>query len=329
VRRAVPWVLLGLLTVGTAAGIALGVANQPGPTPEQWLSSALAATVRAGSVRVTEHDVTSSSNPEARIAFTTSSLLDFTHAVLQETTVTRESVDLSGPLAGLLPKSITLTMEVVGRGRDVYTGFSTERNLQWEEEVFPRNASSFLYPDGTSTIILPGLNDLSPVTAVREAGAARIGGEATTKYLLSFAPTSECSGTKGAGSIDVNGYPQTVWIDREGRIVQERSVVRAPSSPMPAVVHHDSSVTRQSGGFTIFPLNSPRGTRTDVTTFRFTDFGAPVSIKTPSVPSRDIHRVSEAESSAKSVLCPAASYVLRVGSVAPGHHQSKAQRGMS
>jgi hypothetical protein len=35
-RDFVPWLLLGLLVVGTAIGIALGVAEQPGVVATHW-----------------------------------------------------------------------------------------------------------------------------------------------------------------------------------------------------------------------------------------------------------------------------------------------------
>ncbi len=44
VRRFVPWALLGLLVLGTALGIGLGVAAQPGVTAPGWVFRVLADT---------------------------------------------------------------------------------------------------------------------------------------------------------------------------------------------------------------------------------------------------------------------------------------------
>ncbi len=41
-RRFVPWALLGLLVLGTALGIGLGVAAQPGVTAQAWVFRMLA-----------------------------------------------------------------------------------------------------------------------------------------------------------------------------------------------------------------------------------------------------------------------------------------------
>ena len=41
-RRFVPWALLGLLVLGTALGIGLGVAAQPGVTAQAWVFRVLA-----------------------------------------------------------------------------------------------------------------------------------------------------------------------------------------------------------------------------------------------------------------------------------------------
>ena len=87
VRRLVPWALLGLLTVGAAAGIALGVANQPGQTPAQWVASALTTTARAGTARFTYSDSVSSSVAQLRSQVRGYGVVDFKRDEVRDTEV--------------------------------------------------------------------------------------------------------------------------------------------------------------------------------------------------------------------------------------------------
>jgi hypothetical protein len=329
-RRLVPWFLLGLLTVGTAAGIALGVANQPGQTPAQWLASALAATVRAGTVRVSERDVTLSSNAGLRTANTTSSLFDFTHDAAQETSLIRFPSGLRGPFGPGSLAAMTTRFDFVVRGRDVYTGIDIGGSEQWAEEVDPRNAPSLLSPEGTpdAPLMPPGLNGHLPVTALRDVGTAIVARDTTTEYSVSLGPLPGCPRTKGAASNPFDESPWTVWIDGSGRIVEERTVVRQVFQPLRVLQHESGSgSTTTHGQFQLIRLRQQSGTSSTVTTVRFTDFGAPVSIKVPSIPRRDVHRLSPSTARAEATLCPTGVGVAVGSSSAPGpHHASKAHR---
>jgi len=325
-RRLFPWVLLGLLTVGAAAGIALGVANQPGPTPQQWLASAGAATDRAGTFRVSVREVISSSNPQLHSTMTTSGLFDFTHDEAQESMVNRFSFGGGGPFGLGTPAAMTERTTFVVHGKDLYVGADTTqsgtgtgRSVQWAEEIAPRNAPSFLGLDGApATSDIPfGIDGLSQVTALRDVGPATVGGASTTKYSLSIASTG-CPSSKGSASFTTVDSPELVWVDRAGRIVEERSVVREVPPPVrPQQQQAGSGATTSRGQFQVHQF-AP-GTSTASTTVRFSDFGAPVSIKVPRVFLRNVQHFSASVASRHAELCP--TYSLEEGRLSGSHEQ--------
>ena len=173
-RRFVPWALLGLLTVGAAAGIALGVANQGGPTAEQWVAHAYATTDRAGTARFTALQVTSSRNPELRSSVSTTGVLDFTRGALHMTMVDRSSFELDVPSKGDTFKPPNLTIESTALGRSLYFGTDYGGIEHWSRTTIPQTVRSILYPEGISiTLIPPGFDDLTPAVTVPRPGSGR------------------------------------------------------------------------------------------------------------------------------------------------------------
>jgi hypothetical protein len=322
VWRVVLWTLLGLLTAAAAAGIALGVANQPGQTPAQWVDSVYAATARAGTARFTSLQISSSSNPDLRNSVSSSGLIDFTRGALQMKMVDR-FVDQSRPQPLLALSPPTVSVESIALGESLYTGVHLDGTEHWLETISPRDSRSRLYPEGIHNTEIPaGFGELSAAVAVRDLGKSMIGGATTTKFAVSVGPALLCPGTSALASTDIDEYPRTVWIDSVGRIVQERSVVHVIFGAPPAWRRHSlpgattTTTTTQHGQrpVAIVGLSTPSGKSTMVTTIRLTDFGAPDSIKPPHVARSNIDHISASTGQAESTECPN-SYVLKVGSL--------------
>jgi hypothetical protein len=304
VRRLVPYALLGLLTVGTAAGIALGVANQPGPTPAQWVAAALAATANAGTARFTIHMVASTpskpgsaDNLESSGAVITSGLLDFTRHAMKVTTVFPQAIDPTDPDL-LLPSDER--SEEIAIGRTYYLSFSSGTQQRWITETISPSTLAVLNTQGISSLAVfdSGVAAILPATAVQNLGAATIGNQATTKYAVSLGSPPACSGRDAAALRLFDEIPRTVWIDRFGRIVQERSVVREP-------VSQSSSDGRRS-----------EEENTSVTTLRLSHFGAPVSITAPQVRVRHTGTVIGPTNSVRARSCLAAIGTAAAGATA-------------
>ena len=104
VRRAAPWLLVGLVLLGAGLGSGLGLSMQPvmSANSRALVVRILATTRRAGSARFTFTAVTRSSNRFLRSTTTGSGVIDFNANAMQATTTTRnvhfESTD-SGPIA--------------------------------------------------------------------------------------------------------------------------------------------------------------------------------------------------------------------------------------
>ena len=272
VRRLVPWALLGLLTVGAAAGIALGVANQPGQTPAQWVASALATTARTGSARFTYSDSDSSSIAELRSQVRGYGVVDFKRGDLRDTEVNRQLNDGGGANADQHARSSLDTTETIGIGHTLYEDIGAPLDIHWMKLPLPREPQSNLGFGAAlnGNVALSGLEGVDPVVTVRAAGPATVGGVATIKYLVSTAAPVLCPGQHKTTGLTFEQLPTTVWIDHAGRIVQVRSEFREEFGPPPAGIGAPFS-------------HIPTGSVHSVATLRFSDFGLPLTIAAPSI----------------------------------------------
>ena len=254
-----------------AAGIALGVADQPGQTPAQWVAGALAATARAGSARFTYSHVTTSSNPDLRGTLSGYGVVNFTRGDVRVTEVDRDVTFQGGPLGDRHATPSTQSLKAVGIGRALYQSYDAPVNLHWMKLSFARQPRSNLglAEALNASVALSGLDGIDPVVAVHDAGPATVAGVATTRYVVSTAPPVLCAGqhTTGLTSAQV---PSTVWIDQAGRIVRVRAEFR-----------DDLAVPSGRAG-RVF-AHMPTGTVDVVATLSFSRFGIPVAITAPPV----------------------------------------------
>jgi hypothetical protein len=258
-RRFVPWILLGLLTVGAAAGVALGVAEQASQTPAQWVSHALTTTARAGTARFTDSVTVFGSHDRPEIEDRGYGLVDFT------------SGDASSTDKGRSPTSTTRTISI---GATWYVEVSSAFRSHWAKLSRPHEPSGTLGLGGTpgGLVALSGLSGYEPVVAVRQVGPADVGG-AVTKYVVTAAPLPLCpEQRRDTGGPSLRQLPTTVWLDQAGRIVRVRSQYQESFGPLPAGT--DPAIANAvKGGETIH----------FAATLQFSDFGLPVTISAPPI----------------------------------------------
>jgi hypothetical protein len=257
-RRAVPWALLGLLTAGTAAGIALGVADRPSQTAAQWVASAFATTAQAGTARFTFSLVLTHSNSAAFTEARGSGQVDF---VSGDLTATERAFGSN------------VTTHTIAIGHTEYVGLDAELHARWVKLPLPHEPQSSLGLAGVLGGAVPflGLSGYEPVVAVDDVGPASIGTTETTRYLVSSAPPPLCPGHHKHGStLTSKQLPTTVWLDHSGRIVQIRSRIQETFGPLPA------------GTDPAFGNLTNRLRVDSASTLHFSDFGLPVAISAPS-----------------------------------------------
>jgi hypothetical protein len=292
-RRFVPWALLGLLTVGVAAGIALGVANQPGQTPAQWVAAAFATTARAGTARFVYSKSTSSPNPDLRSSLSGYGVVDFARGDVQATQVEHDVTFGGDPLGTLRALPSTETLGEVGIGRVDYMSFDAPLNRNWMKEDFLSEPPSGLRLDAALDAgLAPSVLEGDPSEGVHDAGPATVGGVATTKYLVPIVPVVVCSGPHDTKALTIRQSPSTVWVDKAGRIVQVRSDIRGQLGPWPELPAGTDPAFAQMSKLVTGKVDT-------VAILRFSDFGAPVTIRAPKV---EVHQGgSESVGSARSV----------------------------
>jgi hypothetical protein len=275
VRRLLPFALLGLLTVGVAAGAALGQVESPGLPASVWVTNVLATTAAAGTAHVRFSSVTSSPDPSQRSSFVGSGVVDFTNGdnrVIQVNhQVGSESVD-GGPTR-LLQQ--TWTEESVAIGQTIYR--NSELILSghkvaapWVKSTFPRDVhQAFGLDAGTGAEdAVAGLAGIESVADVQNLGAGTVDGVPSTRYLITNKPLEVCVHGQ-AVSLPLIA-PTTVWVDSQGRLLQTRVATHNASNQVPASV-------RSLLGGTLPPTTSS----TTTTTLTFSDFGAPVHVVAP------------------------------------------------
>jgi hypothetical protein len=275
-RRALPWVTVGLLVVGVGAGVGLGIAEQtPSPPPLTATGQILrivAATRQAGTARFTYSSVSSSTNRLLRGSSTGSGAINFARQTMR--TVERErSIGFSGPTVSTeKPVAQDDVMDDVWIGRTEYLRLDpdTFRGAPWLKGVtLPRDSFG---PLGLLQEIGPlgelSLDQGAPGLRVDAAGSGTVHGVETTEYQV-VVPT--CGAATPSDGISETTGPLQLWVDGHGRLVQARQSIT-----------EDIAKNARVGG-ALAGGDFPAGRITIVSTIELGDFGAPVAIATPPV----------------------------------------------
>jgi hypothetical protein len=294
VRRLVPWALLGLLVVGVAVGAGLGQSQAPsGPAPAApgpgsaavsaaaWVRDLLATTARAGSARFSYVQVTDSPNPLLRNTTAGRGAVDFAKGAVQVAEVERQGV--TSPSVLLLPHltqpaqnaleparqgaaPLHNVLETIAIGKTVYQ----DLGYHWIKLALPRDPhfTLGLQLAANASVALSGIEGTEPVASLRRLGPAWVNGVATTRYLVTDTTLQPCAHTAIPASAETQG-PTTVWVDREGRLVQARFTLSTSGYLPPSA--------RALPGFATLP----RGATTTTAMLTFSHFGAPVTIVAP------------------------------------------------
>ena len=285
-RRFLPWALLGLLTVGVAAGAAVGQVQSPGVTPAQWVDNVFAATAASGSahLRFTSLTTTPDTVP-LHTSIGGTGVVDFVTGSYQLTQRIGETVVPSVIGHTSPPRSQTFEIRMIAIGQNVYTEFGYPSPLRlpstgWSKSRLPRNVNEGLGlgGDGGGALALSGL--FTDVTSVRVLGPGNVDGVAATRYSVTSAPLYVCDGHRTLSVQRVG--PTTVWVDAQGRLLQARSLQSFGGG---ATSSGPVKPKRSSNGISSVAGIAP-GAETTSTSLTLSDFGAPVSVTAPPL-SRD------------------------------------------
>lgn len=280
-RRLAPWLLVGVLGIGVAAGAALGESQRPGagpsftvlsgPAAASWVKGVLATTSAAGSAHFTYVSVTSSPDSSSRNSDSGSGVVDFAHGDFQVTQVNHQvAYEVVG---GKAPHQTldTWSEETIGIGKSVYQNLAAPVS-DWGKYSEQRDPHRALGLDQASAAenALAALSGLVPVASVRDLGPGTASGLHATRYRVTDQTLDYCEAHEPKISITLVA-PTTVWVDGQGRIVQAAVSQRG-----------DASIARL---FTALGLGAPAGTPpASTTTFlHFSDFGAAVHIAAPAL----------------------------------------------
>ena len=277
-RRALPWVTVGLLIVGVGAGVGLGVAGQtPAPVPPtatRQIAGIVAATRRAGTVRFSYSDSSASPNPLLRQSDRGSGEIDFGNDTMS--TLERDrSTGLSGT-------STTTTKEVaqdvvmnqVWIGRTEYTRFRPEtspgldtpwlKGATWPKDSFgPLGALGQIGPLGELA-----LDESVPGFRVEDAGSDMVDGTEATRYRI-LVPL--CGASAPQDGITESMAPLELWVDGGDRLVRARMSTTEDITKEA----HLGDLAAGQGLLT--------GRVTTVSTIDLGHFGAPAAIAAPRV----------------------------------------------
>jgi len=273
-RRALPWVTLGLLTLGVGAGAGLGIAGQNSTpahlTATGQISRIMAATLRAKTAQFTYSSSSTSTNRLLRGSTAGSGEVNFVRKVMR--TVERDrSIGFSGPTVSTeKPVVQDNVMDDVWIGRTEYFRFGSDNDLNspWLKGVtWPKNSFG---PLGALQEVGP-LGELSldegvPGLRVEAAGSGTVHGVETTEYRL-VVPT--CGATTPSDGIGESTGPLQLWVDDQGRLLQARQ------SMTEDIAKNASLGAAFAGG------DFPAGRVTTVSIANLGDFGAPVAIAAP------------------------------------------------
>jgi len=229
-RRALPWVTVGLVLLGVGVAAGLGIAGQtPATAPlsaTSQIAAVVAATRRAGTARFSYADSTTSSNRLLRRSDRGSGEIDFANDTMR--TVERErSTGFSGTNATTMKEvSQDVVMDDVWVGRTEYTRFRPQASLglaapwlkgaTWPKDSFgPLGALGQIGPLGELA-----LDESVPGFRVEDAGSAMVHGTEATRYRI-VVPL--CGTSPPQDGITESMAPLELWVDGQDRLVQART----------------------------------------------------------------------------------------------------------
>lgn len=259
VRRALPWLLVGLVAVGAGIGMGIGIAGQS-PSAQAQISQILRATESAGTARFT----VSSRTVGLVTRYTASGEVNFKTGSVSMTA--HYSIGGTHPTnADALPNPY---FKVIETGRFLYVylpTFSASGSVgtttgpvaySWQREPLPtglHNRSGILYgPMGF--LQLPGSTQV-----LQDLGPSTVGGQAATEYQMG---QSTCQTSASGLTQTYLTTPTTLWVDLQGRLIQGEAT-------QTVVLHPPKGIAGEAH----------RSTQTSFV--RLFDFGEPVSITAP------------------------------------------------
>jgi hypothetical protein len=275
-RRALPWLTVGLLVLGLGAGTGLGIAGQTATpsalTATRQISLIVAATRGARTARFSYVDLTTSPNRLLRSSDRGSGQIDF-RADTMQTAERDRSISYSGTSASTT-KAVAqdLEMDDVWIGRTQYLRFSPQTSLSlpspWiKGTTWPKGSFG---PLGTLGQVGPigdlGEDESMPGFRVEEVGTGMVHGVETTQYQV-VVPL--CGRSAPPDGITSSMAPLQLWVDSQGRLVQARQSTT-------------EDITKKARlGQQLTGVSFPTGRITAVSTIDLDDFGAPAAITAP------------------------------------------------
>ena len=261
-RRALPWLLVGLVVAGAGLGMAIGIANQPSPSAQAQISQIARTTRDAGTAHFIITTVTTSPNPEFRSTSVESGEISFE----------------TGDMEFSVHYSSANSKATSGSGASDTRVIVTHRSLfLYQTLTTPGSGGTFWAKDTISTGSperAEVLNSFGPFGDLEVPGAVKIvqfedlgqhilHGEGATEFHFG---TSTCHSTTNGVTQRVSSAPTTFWVDSHGRLIQAvaTQTVVVYSSPK----HGD--------------LNNRLHT---TVTVHLSDLGAPVKVAAPT----DVH----------------------------------------
>jgi len=275
VRRLLPWALVALVGIGSGLGAAFGVASAPQTTPAQWVASVLAATAEAGSAHFSYSSITTSTNPALQSRVRGSGVVNFTSGNVRVTEVDTDQQFTTGLLGARIDATPT-----VNRSQDIdiersdYKYLSGGNGAQiWIKTSLPRNPHADLglsFADNAAGALDTISGGFEYATSVRNQGSVSLSGTPTTRYLVTTA--SVCGAPRHLANEPVTEQPgpTTVWVDRQGRLVQVSDSLRIDEIRPLTLAQQAPGVARLM-----------KGRAATTTTLRFSDLGTPVHITAP------------------------------------------------
>ena len=163
-------------------------------------------------------------------------MVDFAAGTFRINEVQHQDDWTTGPGGQIQPHAETFEQSADAVGPTVYLNLGPTTMAGWAKEPIPRNRSGLgLGSAAGFSGALSWLGAPYTVRSVRVLGAARLAGEATTRYLVRSQLQVDCP--KGTSRPRPRPPMQstTVWIDGQGRLVQARNSVYS-SGKIPAAM---------------------------------------------------------------------------------------------
>jgi hypothetical protein len=264
VRRALPWLLVGLVAVGAGLGMGIGIAGQS-PSAQAQIAQIVRTTDNAGTARFTLSAVVIDPG-RIRTEIVASGEMNFkTDSVSM--TLQYPSADPHTNKAGA-SALFEVRMIETGGYQYVYlpsvsasgSSGTTTGPITHSWQKVPLSSGS---RNGSGIVNSPmGLLGLPGSTQVlQDLGPSMVGGKEATEYEMG---PSTCQSTANGLTQSYSSAPTTLWVDGHGRLIQGEATQTEVVQPPKA-----SEVGR-----TTFRS-------TDTETVRLFDFGTPESITAP------------------------------------------------